>query len=300
MDFENLVIIGSGCAGLAAAIYAARANLSPVIIEGPQPGGQLVTTSNVENFPGFPEGIDGFQLMENMRTQGEKFGARFLPSVVERADLREKKLHLDDQKDFKAKSIIIATGASPRLLSIPGEREFFGGKGVSICATCDGSFFKDREVVVIGGGDSACEEARFLTRFCSKVYIIHRRDRLRASKIMADCVLSHPKIEILWNTIPLEICGEKKVTHIRIKVGNAECDLPCSGVFLAIGSIPNTQVFEGQIEQDREGHILSDRTHTSVPGIFVAGDCCDPIYRQAITAAGMGAAAGIAAERYLR
>ncbi|MDR1434836.1 MAG: thioredoxin-disulfide reductase [Puniceicoccales bacterium] len=299
MDSVNLVIIGSGCAGLTAAIYAARANLSPVIVAGTQSGGQLVTTSNVENFPGFPEGINGFELMENMRTQAERFGAQFLSSAVERSDLSEKKLYLDDQKKFKAKTIIIATGASPRLLNIPGEREFFGGKGVSVCATCDGIFFKNREVVVIGGGDSACEEAHFLARFCSKVYIIHRRGQLRASKIMADRALAHPKIEILWNTIPLEICGEKKVTHIRIKEGERERDLPCSGVFLAIGHIPNTQVFEGQIERDREGYILSDGAYSSIPGIFVAGDCCDPVYRQAITAAGMGAAAGISAERYL-
>jgi thioredoxin reductase (NADPH) len=185
------------------------------------------------------------------------------------------------------------------MLHIPGEEEFFGGKGVSTCATCDGAFYKNKEVAVIGGGDSACEEAHFLTRFCAKVYLIHRRDRLRASKIMADRVLSNPKIEVLWNTIPLKFCGEKKVTSIRLKTQNSERDLPCDGVFLAIGHQPNTKIFEEQIECDPDGYILADGIGTKIPGVFVAGDCCDRRYRQAITAAGMGAAAAIAAERHL-
>ncbi|MDR2806697.1 MAG: thioredoxin-disulfide reductase [Puniceicoccales bacterium] len=297
MDPEHLVIIGSGCAGLTAAIYGARAELSPLIIEGTQAGGQLITTPCVENFPGFPEGINGFELMANMRTQAEKFGARFLSATVERINLKQKELDLGDRSIW-AKAIIIATGASPRMLSIPGEREFFSGKGVSVCATCDGAFYKHKEVAVIGGGDSACEEAHFLTRFCSKVYIVHRRDRLRASKILAQRVRAHPKIEILWNSIPIEICGKQHVTHLRIKTLDQERDVPCEGVFLAIGHIPNTQIFEGQIERDEKGYILGKGVYTAVPGIFVAGDCCDPAYRQAITASGMGAAAAIAAERY--
>jgi thioredoxin reductase (NADPH) len=299
VDFENLVIIGSGCAGLTAAIYGARANLRPLVIEGDQPGGQLTMTSYVENFPGFSEGINGFELMDNMRNQGEGFGARFLSVIVERINLKTKELFFNNGQNVVAKAIIIATGAAPRMLNIPGEREFFGGKGVSTCATCDGTFYKNKEVVVIGGGDSACEEAQFLTRFCSKVYIIHRRDQFRASKIMADRVLANPKIEVLWNTIPIEICGDKKVTHICLRTENRERELPCSGIFLAIGHIPNTKIFGGQMELDLEGYIMTQGAHTSIPGIFVAGDCCDCHYRQAITAAGMGAAAAISAERYL-
>ncbi|MDR2372255.1 MAG: thioredoxin-disulfide reductase [Puniceicoccales bacterium] len=298
MGFENLVIIGSGCAGLTAAIYAARADLSPLVIEGDQPGGQLIRTTNIENFPGFPEGINGFDLVSNMRIQAEKMGARFRSGVVERIDLA-KKIVICEGDRIESKAIIIATGASPRMLNIPGEEEFFGGKGVSTCATCDGTFYKNKTVAVIGGGDSACEEVIFLTRFCAKVYLIHRRDQLRASKIIADRVLSNPKVEMLWNTIPLKICGEKKVTHLRIKTDNEERDLSCDGVFLAIGHVPNTKIFVNQIECDSEGYILTDCVNTQIPGVFVAGDCCDRHYRQAITAAGMGAAAAIRAERYL-
>ncbi|MDR1906900.1 MAG: thioredoxin-disulfide reductase [Puniceicoccales bacterium] len=295
---ENLIIIGSGCAGLTAAIYAARANLNPLVMEGRQPGGQLVTTSEIENFPGFPEGIDGFELMANIRIQAEKFGARFLSEVVDGVNLGKKVIYYGSEQ-IGARAVIIATGASPRMLNIPGEAEFFGGRGVSTCATCDGAFYKNRIVTVIGGGDSACEEAYFLTRFCSKVYLIHRRDQLRASKIMADRILSHPKVEVLWNTIPLKICGEKKVTHMHLRTQGREYDLPCDGIFLAIGHIPNTKIFEGQLECDGEGYIIARGVETSIAGIFVAGDCSDRRYRQAITAAGMGAAAAISAERYL-
>jgi thioredoxin reductase (NADPH) len=298
MGVENLVIIGSGCAGLTAAIYAARANLNPLVIEGDQPGGQLIRTTNVENFPGFPEGINGFELMHNMRTQAEKMGTRFQSGMVERIDLK-KKITICEGKETESRAIIMATGASPRMLAIPGEEEFFGGKGVSTCATCDGAFYRNKTVGVIGGGDSACEEAHFLTRFCEKIYLIHRRDQLRASKIMADRVLANPKIEMLWNTIPLKICGEKKVTHLQLKTQSNEYDLPCDGVFLAIGHIPNTKIFTDQIECDSAGYILTDGVSTKIPGIFAAGDCCDWHYRQAITAAGMGAAAGMTAERYL-
>lgn len=294
---EQLVIIGSGCAGLTAAIYAARAHLTPLIIEGNQPLGQLSITDRIENFPGFPEGIQGYELMERLHQQAERFGARFLSAQVDRVECTQKRLHCGDQA-ISSKAIIIATGATPRMLGIPGEREFFGGKGVSTCATCDGAFFKNREVVVIGGGDSACEEADFLTRFCSKVTILHRRDQFRASKIMADRVLQNPKIEVLWNTIPLEICGVQKVTHVRIRSGEQESDLPCSGVFLAIGHIPNTAIFQDQLPLDEHGYFLESGA-TKIPGVFTAGDCCDAHYRQAITAAGMGAAAAILAERYL-
>jgi thioredoxin reductase (NADPH) len=298
MGVENLIIIGSGCAGLTAAIYAARANLNPLVIEGDQPGGQLIRTTNIENFPGFPEGINGFDLISNMRMQAEKMGARFRSGIIERVDLA-KKIVIGGGDEMKSRAIIMATGASPRMLNIPGEEEFFGGGGVSTCATCDGAFYKNKTVMVIGGGDSACEEAHFLTRFCAKVYLIHRRDQLRASKIMADRVLSNPKVEILWNTIPLKICGKKKVTYLQLKTENNEYDLLCDGVFLAIGHIPNTKIFADQIECDSEGYILTDGVSTKIPGIFVAGDCCDRHYRQAITAAGLGAAAAIGAERHL-
>ncbi|MDR1303510.1 MAG: thioredoxin-disulfide reductase [Puniceicoccales bacterium] len=298
MELENLVILGSGCAGLAAAIYAARARLDPLVIEGDRPGGQLIETAEIENFPGFPDGIGGFELTSNMRQQAEKFGIRVRSGVAERVDLKEKMMTCGGAS-IGTRAMIIATGASARRLNIPGEKEFFGGGGVSTCATCDGAFYKNKTVFVIGGGDSACEEALFLTRFCEKIYVIHRRDRLRASKIMADRVLSHPKIEVLWDTIPVAICGEKKVTHVRLSTQNTEWDLPCSGVFLAIGHVPNTAIFEGQLERDAEGYIIAEGVHTKFPGVFVAGDCADRHYRQAITAAGSGAAAAISAERYL-
>ncbi|MDR1366702.1 MAG: thioredoxin-disulfide reductase [Puniceicoccales bacterium] len=298
MGVEDLVIIGSGCAGLTAAIYAARADLAPLVIEGQQPGGQLIRTTSIENFPGFPDGINGFDLVNNMRTQAEKFGARFRSGVVESIDLKKKVVDCEGDR-IESRAIVVATGAVPRKLNIPGEEEFWGGKGVSPCATCDGAFYKNKVVAVIGGGDSACEEAHFLTRFCLKVYLIHRRDQLRASKIMADRVLLNPKIEVLWNTILLEICGKEKVTHLYLKTQDNEYDLSFDGVFLAIGHIPNTKIFEDQVECDSEGYILADGISTGIPGVFVAGDCCDRRYRQAVTAAGMGAAAAIAAERYL-
>lgn len=300
MQSEKLVIIGSGCAGLTAAIYAGRANLSPLIIEGPQPCGQLTTTSNVENFPGFVNGIDGFELMQNMYDQALKFGAKFISESVISVDLKHKKITLPE-KEISAESIIIATGASPKMLNIPGEKEFYGGKGVSSCATCDGAFYKNKEVVVVGGGDSACEEALFLTRFCSKVYLIHRRDQLRASEVMANRVQANDKIEILWDTIPLEILGKDKVTAVKLKHKlRGDYTLSCECVFLGIGHIPNTKIFEDQLNLDTEGYIISDGVKSNIDGVFVAGDCCDNVYRQAITSAAMGCMAAISAERYIK
>lgn len=306
MDIENTIILGTGCAGLTAAIYAARANLTPLVIDGQQPGGQLTTTSEVENYPGFAEGIDGFELTQHMRKQAQRFGARYesdtITAVTLEGDL--KVLHSKQGKTYKAKSLIIATGASPRLLNIPGEQTFYGGKGVTTCATCDGAFYKDQDVVVIGGGDSACEEALFLTRFCRKITLIHRRDTLRASKIMAERVLAHEKIEVLWNKRPLAILGEERVHSIELEDTQTQKKLthPCTGVFLAIGHIPNTAPFKDLLKTDDLGYLLPEgnsQVRTHIPGIFLAGDCSDHVYRQAITAAGMGCQAAISAERYL-
>lgn len=299
MRTEKLVIVGSGCAGLTAGIYAARANLSPLIIEGAQPCGQLTTTSSVENFPGFPEGVNGFDLMQNIYSQARRFGAQFLAEKVEKVDLEKKIIFIGGDTIIQSEAVIIATGASPRKLGIPGEETFYGGKGVSCCATCDGAFYRNKEVVVVGGGDSACEEALFLTRFCSKVYLVHRRDQLRASKIMADRVKSNPKINILWNSVPQKITGEKSVDGIVLQTGSKTWELACSCVFLGIGHIPNTEIFKGQLDLDTEGYILTQGVETKFPGVFVAGDCCDKKYRQAITSAAMGCMAAISAERFL-
>ena len=304
---ENLIIIGTGCAGFTAAIYAARANLNPLILEGKQPGGQLTTTSEVENFPGFPEGVDGFMLMDNLRKQALKFGAKIQNSYVDSVEFgADKKILKMGDQTLETKSVIIATGAAPRLLGIPGELEMYGGKGVTTCATCDGAFYKDMDVVVIGGGDSACEEALFLTRFCSSVTILHRRDQLRASKIMAERAIEHPKINVLWDTKPEEINPdtEGKVQSISItnlKTGEKD-KVECKGVFIAIGHIPNTKCFEGILPLDENGYLIPEKGSsvlTSIPGVYVAGDCADHIYRQAITAAGMGCQAAIEAERWL-
>ena len=304
---ENLIILGTGCAGFTAGIYAARANLSPLILEGNQPGGQLTTTSEVENFPGFPEGIDGFMLMDGLRKQAARFGARFENAYVDGAELsKDRKVLYAGENSYEAEAVIISTGAAPRLLGVPGEKEMFGGKGVTTCATCDGAFYRDMEVVVIGGGDSACEEALFLTRFCSKVSLIHRRDELRASKIMAEKALAHDKIEPVWNSVVKEVLPDEEGRARGISVHNSATnqvvEIPCKGVFVAIGHVPNTQPFEKILQLDENGYFITETdsmVRTSIPGVYVAGDCADHVYRQAITAAGMGCQASIEAERWL-
>ena len=304
---ENVVIVGTGCAGLTAAIYTGRANLNPLVIEGTLPGGQLTTTSEVENFPGFPEGIDGFELMQNLRKQATRFGARFEQAQVQSVDFASTPRRLVcGERTILARSVIIATGASPRMTGIPGEKELYGGKGVTTCATCDGAFYRKMDVAVIGGGDSAAEEALFLTRFASKVYLVHRRDTLRASRIMADRATSHPKIECVWNSVPVAVegVGQGAVSGLRIKDVNtsAERSLPVKGIFVAIGHLPNTGPFAAALDVDAGGYFVpaaGSQVLTKVPGVYVAGDCADHVYRQAITAAGMGCQAAIEAERWL-
>lgn len=304
---EEIIILGTGCAGLTAAIYAARANFKPLVIEGTQPGGQLTTTSEVENFPGFPEGIDGFELTQLLRKQAERFGARTINDTILTLEIEGcfKKLY-SSSTTYEAKAVIIATGASPRLLHVPGEAELFGGFGVTTCATCDGAFYKNMEVVVVGGGDSACEEALFLTRFASKVSIIHRRDQLRASTIMAQRALTHPKIVPIWDSVVEEILGvpEKAVQGVKIRnlKTNEHSVVPCKGVFVSIGHIPNTKPFTKYLKMDSLGYIipeLGNMVKTTIPGLFAAGDCVDHVYRQAITAAGTGCQAALEAERWL-
>ena len=280
-SIENVVIIGTGCAGLTAAIYTARSSLNPLVLEGPLPGGQLTTTSEVENFPGFPKGVDGFELTQNMREQATRFGTRFEQAMVTSVDFNStpRKLILGD-RTILAKTVIIATGASPRLTGIPGEKELYGGKGVTTCATCDGAFYRKMEVAVLGGGDSAAEEALFLTRFASKVYLVHRRDELRASKIMADRAISHEKIEMVWDTVPVEVLGvpEGSVSGLKVKnvKTNEEKVLSVKGIFVAIGHIPNTGPFAPPLEVDGGGYFkpqAGSQVLTNIPGVYVAGDC---------------------------
>ena len=305
---ENVIIIGSGCAGLTAALYTARADLSPLVITGIMPGGLLTTTTIVENYPGFVEGIDGFQLMMNMQKQAERFGARLRTlSKVESVDLSQRPFAVTvDGEKILTKTLIIATGAGHRHLGIESEH-LLENKGVTYCATCDGALpmFRNKPVVVVGGGDSACEEAMYLTRFASVVYLVHRRGELRASKIMADRVLAHPKIQPVWHTEVLEIIDVTKdeVTGIRLKNNqtNEESVIDCSGVFIAIGLVPSTELVKDVIATDEAGYFaLTEGSKTNVPGVFIAGDCADKVYRQAITAAGMGCMAAIDAERFLQ
>ncbi|MGB4069597.1 MAG: thioredoxin-disulfide reductase [Nitrospira sp.] len=301
---RDLVIIGSGPAGLTAAIYAARANLSPLLIEGWQSGGQLTTTTEVENYPGFAKGIMGPELMKEMRAQAGRFGTEFLTGDVSAVSFNKNLpliLTIDGERTVEAKTAIIATGASAIPIGLPNEKRLTG-HGVSTCATCDGFFFRGKELIVVGGGDSAMEEATFLTKFATKVSIVHRRDKLRASKIMQDRAMKNEKVSFIWNAVVEDILGHEVVTGVRLKniVTGKTSEVPCAGVFVAIGHRPNTALFAGQIDMDEKGYI---RTHTgtatSIPGVFAAGDVQDSRYRQAVTAAGSGCMAAIDAERFL-
>jgi thioredoxin reductase (NADPH) len=300
---RNVVIIGSGPAGLTAAVYAARANLSPLLIEGWQSGGQLTTTTEVENYPGFAKGIMGPELMKEMRAQAERFGTEFLTDDVTAVELTQRPfaIMIDSGQTVQTKTLIIATGASAIQIGLKNEARLTG-HGVSTCATCDGFFHKEKELIVVGGGDSAMEEATFLTKFAGKVTVVHRRDKLRASKILQDRAMKNEKISFLWNSIVEDILGNDVVTGVRVKnlVTGKVIEMPCAGVFVAIGHRPNTNLFSGQLDMDAKGYIRTTQgTATSVPGVFAAGDVQDSVYRQAVTAAGSGCMAAIDAERFL-
>jgi len=300
---HKVVIIGSGPAGLTAAIYTARANLTPLLIEGWQAGGQLTTTTEVENYPGFAKGIMGPELMKEMRAQAERFGTVFKTGDVTAVDLKTRPftVAVDSEETLEAQTLIIATGASPITLGLPNEKRLWG-HGVSSCATCDGFFFKGKELVVVGGGDSAMEEAIFLTKFATKVSVVHRRDKLRASKIMQDRAMKNEKITFVWNSVVEDVLGQDVVTGVRIRnvITGKVWDLPCAGFFLAIGHRPNTALFSSQLKTDSSGYVITNHgTATSVPGVFAAGDVQDAHYRQAVTAAGTGCMAAIDAERFL-
>ncbi|MCC7299921.1 MAG: thioredoxin-disulfide reductase [Verrucomicrobia bacterium] len=301
---ENVVIIGTGPAGYTAAIYTARANLNPLVIEGFQPGGQLTTTTEIENYPGFPEGIDGTTLTTQMRQQAEKFGARFKSGEVVSACLtcHPHSITLSDGEKIEAKTIIIATGASAQYLGIESEQKLIG-RGVSGCATCDGAFYRDVPVAVVGGGDTAIEEALFLTHFASKVTVIHRRDQFRASKIMVERLLAHPKIAVIWDSVIDEVTDVAKNEVTGLKIRNVKTgalsELAVTGLFVAIGHRPNTKAFAGQLDMDHAGYLITKNTRTNIDGVFAAGDVQDPVYRQAVSAAGSGCMAALEAERYL-
>lgn len=301
---EKMIIVGTGCAGLTAAIYSARANLGPLVLEGHEPGGQLATTTMVENFPGFKEGVDGPELIMNMKAQAERFGARFKYAAV--SAFERKNGHVSVQIDDEwvdTQTLIVASGASARWLGLPNEKKLVG-HGLTSCATCDGAFYRNVPVCVVGGGDSACEEATFLTRFASKVFLIHRRAALRASKIMAERALSNPKVEPVWNSVPTEYltdeAGEIRAVRLKQVATGEQRELEVKCVFVAIGHTPNTAPFRGALDMDENGYLLQrNGTATNIPGVFAAGDVADHVYRQAVTAAGQGCAAALDAERYL-
>ena len=302
---RDVIIIGSGGAGYTAAIYAARANLQPLLFEGFQPGGQLTITSEVENYPGFESAVDGPELMTQMRKQALRFKTEMIASTVTKVDLSQRpfKIEADNGENYQAKTLIVSTGATAMLLGIESESRLMG-KGVSACATCDGFFFRDQEIVVVGGGDTAMEEATFLTKFASKVTVVHRRDELRASKIMQQKAFDNPKIDFIWDTVVEEVLGDDSVTGVRLKniKTNETQDFPCQGLFIAIGHKPNTAFLAGQIKTDDVGYIITEKSSmaTNVPGVFACGDAQDSVYRQAVTAAGTGCMAAIDAERFLQ
>ncbi len=300
-DINQVIIIGSGPAGLTAAIYAARAGLEPLVIEGYGAGGQLMITTDVENYPGFPDGVQGPDMMMMFRQQAERFGTRFITADVSRVDFSERPFRVwVDNDEYVGSSVIVSTGASARWLGIDGETRL-RGKGVSACATCDGFFFKDKPVVVIGGGDTAMEEALFLTRMCESVTVVHRRDEFRASAIMAERVLENPKISVVWNAAVVDVEGDNVVEGVRVEDVNTgeQSVIPAAAMFVAIGHQPNTELFQGILDADGEGYLITDGTNTNVEGVFACGDVQDTVYRQAITAAGSGCMAAIDAERWL-
>jgi thioredoxin reductase (NADPH) len=302
-NIENITIIGSGPAGDTAALYSARADLNPLVIEGMPPGGQLTITTDVENYPGFPDGVQGPELTELFRKQAERFGARFLTGSVTNVDFSSSpfQLTIEDEKNIFSKTVIIATGATAKLLGLKSENDLMG-RGVSACATCDGFFFRDKELIVVGGGDTAMEEATFLTKFANKVYIVHRRNEFRASKIMQQRALNNEKIEVIWNQNIIDIVGENDVTGVKLEntISKEISEMPIDGVFLAIGHKPNTDLFKNIIDLNESGYIITNNgTNTNIPGIFACGDVQDWIYRQAVTAAGTGCMASIDAERFL-
>lgn len=302
---REVIILGSGPAGLTAGVYTARANLSPLILHGPQPGGQLTTTTDVENFPGFSKGIMGPELMDEMRKQAERFGAEVRQEVATKIDLSKQPFTVTTAEgSYQAKVLIVSTGATAKTLGLEREWELMG-YGLSTCATCDGAFFRDQEIIVVGGGDSACEEANFLTKFGKRVRMVHRRDQFRASKIMAQRVFDNPKIEVVWNHVPLELKGDKKSGITGLVVENVKTGekttLETNAIFYAIGHTPNSELFKGVLEMDENGYLITkpNSTQTNVPGVFACGDVQDHVYRQAVTAAGTGCMAAIEAERFL-
>ncbi len=302
-NIEKVIIIGSGPAGYTAAIYTSRANLSPLLFEGDQPGGQLMTTTDVENYPGFAEGVMGPEMMQVFRKQAERFGTKMISQMVEKVDFSKRPFKVwSNGKEYQAQTVIVSTGATAKLLNIPSEKQFWG-KGVSACATCDGAFFKNVEVAIVGGGDTAMEEALFLTRYATKVHVLHRRDSFRASKIMAERVLNHEKIVVHWNKEVDEVGGDRIVRWVKIKdtKDGSISELKVEGLFIAIGHKPNTDIFKGQLDMNETGYLITkpDSTYTNIDGVFACGDVQDHVYRQAVTAAGTGCMAAIDAERWL-